>query len=466
MQEETARVHRDKSKDARKGIGADVSPLDETIVVTPENGKPIARLMKAVPETPSRAVTHAPTIVLTPERVSELAPKRPRARWKLWKELRPESEVVAHGPFPEIKNRPYTIDQKLGEGGMGAVYRAKELKTLQGKKTEIRDVVIKVIKKEFLAKQHTLKRFARELKAQVEAGANPYNVQTFDLVETDQGIGIVMEYLDDGDLGNLLEQFEQAPSEEFVCAVARQICLALHELHKKGLVHRDLKPGNVLIEREPNFFLKLADYGVAGAMESAISRSGKAAEMTERPTGGEDLSKTSLFQTSSGGFVGTPMYLSPEAFATGKTDARADLYSLGVMMYEMLSGGVLPFTRAASIPELMIKKLHSEPIPIHERLEKSSPSELDLIVTQLLKRNPDERSALTFPDGRSISLATAVDVEKALGDYGERQGFLPTISIKPDVPVKGSKEQMIVEEFQGSDAKVPETPEAEKRKAA
>ena len=209
----------------------------------------------------------------------------------------PEPEHVAQ-MLPQ-----YHVEALIGRGGMGAVYRGKQVQLN-------RSIAIKVLPAELSANAEFMTRFQRE--AQTLASLSHNGIVTiFDFGTTTEGhLYFVMEYIDGTDLAHALHTQRLEPDQAL--ELTMQICEALHYAHSQGVVHRDIKPGNVLIGRDGR--AKLADFGLA------------------RPLSPE---RTQL--TASNVVMGSPDYMAPEQWQ-GKADHRADIYALGVMLYEMLTG--------------------------------------------------------------------------------------------------------------------------------
>src|SRR3954469_8508664 len=202
----------------------------------------------------------------------------------------------------------FRITSKLGEGGMGAVYRATDTKLN-------RDVAIKVLPPAFAEDTARMQRFERE--AQVLASLNHPNIAAIYGIEHS---AIVMELVEGDDLKGLVPV-------ETALAYARQIAIALEAAHEKGIIHRDLKPANIRITREG--VVKLLDFGLAKAAEE------RAVSTTASPTMSPTLS---LAMTQAGMILGTAAYMSPEQARGKPVDKRADIWSFGVVLYEMLTG--------------------------------------------------------------------------------------------------------------------------------
>jgi serine/threonine protein kinase len=197
----------------------------------------------------------------------------------------------------------YQVEALIGRGGMGAVYRGVQASLN-------RPVAIKILPAELSSNPDFMARFQRE--AQTLAKLNHNGIVTvFDFGTTAEGhLYFVMECIDGTDLAHLLRAQRLEPDQALELTV--QLCEALHYAHSQGVVHRDIKPANVLITRDGR--AKLADFGLARPMSSA---------------------RTQL--TASQMIMGTPDYMAPEQWQ-GQADHRADIYALGVMLYEMLTG--------------------------------------------------------------------------------------------------------------------------------
>lgn len=288
----------------------------------------------------------------------------------------------------------YRIDGMLARGGMGRVYRGTQ-------EPLDRPVAIKVLELTALdpeRNEQVEKRFF--LEASVCAKLTHPNILTvhdYGRIEGGHGIYIVMEFLEGSSLRTLLKQHRALPVER-VLHIARQICAALSEAHENGLVHRDLKPGNVvLVPRggDPDF-VKVVDFGLVK-------------QVSARDDSAEVL-------TTEGSFLGTPRYMAPEQINGDDVDARTDIYSLGVMLYEALCGQP-PFrskVRGEVPVDLFNAHLRKPPPPFaqHE-LAAGVPSAVEAVVMRCLEKDPRRRFAtmrelLSALDAASRGLA---DVE-------------------------------------------------------
>jgi serine/threonine-protein kinase len=245
----------------------------------------------------------------------------------------------------------YRIERKLGAGGMADVYLAEDEEL--GRK-----VALKVLNERHARDDQFVERFKRE--ARNAAGLNhPHIVRVYDRGEVGGTYYIAMEYLDGPTLKELLIRKGPTPPLTAI-KFAREILSALSEAHRHEIVHRDIKPHNVIVS--PDWNVKVADFGIARA---------GASQMTE-----------------AGSIVGTAQYLSPEQARGKPVDQRSDLYSLGIVLYEMLTGKV-PFTGDAAV-EIAMKHLSVVPEP-PSKLRPEVSHDLDAVVMRALAKDPDDR---------------------------------------------------------------------------
>jgi eukaryotic-like serine/threonine-protein kinase len=245
----------------------------------------------------------------------------------------------------------YRIVRKLGAGGMADVYLAEDQELG-------RRVAIKILNGRHANDDQFIERFRREAK-NAAALNHPNIVSIYDRGNAEDTYYIAMEYLDGRTLKELIVGHGQAPVRVAV-EYARQILSALRFAHRHGIVHRDIKPHNVLVDREGR--VKVTDFGIARAGTS---------QMTE-----------------TGSIVGTAQYLSPEQARGGEVDQRSDLYSLGVVLYELLTGKT-PFEGDTPV-EIAMKHLSNTPQTPSE-LRPDIPPELDMVILRALAKDPDER---------------------------------------------------------------------------
>jgi eukaryotic-like serine/threonine-protein kinase len=245
----------------------------------------------------------------------------------------------------------YRIQRKLGAGGMADVYLAEDQELG-------RRVAIKILNSRHGNDDQFIERFRREAK-NAAALNHPNIVSIYDRGEAEDTYYIAMEFLDGRTLKELIVSRGAAPINVAI-EYARQILSALRFAHRHGIVHRDIKPHNVLVDGEGR--VKVTDFGIARAGTS---------QMTE-----------------TGSIVGTAQYLSPEQARGGEVDPRSDLYSLGVVLYELLTGKT-PFDGETPV-EIAMKHLSNTPKP-PSALRPDVPRELDMVVMRALAKNPDER---------------------------------------------------------------------------
>jgi len=245
----------------------------------------------------------------------------------------------------------YRIQRKLGAGGMADVYLAEDQELG-------RRVAIKILNGRHANDDQFIERFRREAK-NAAALNHPNIVSIYDRGEAEETYYIAMEFLDGRTLKELIVSRGAAPVNVAI-EYARQILSALRFAHRHGIVHRDIKPHNVLVDGEGR--VKVTDFGIARAGTS---------QMTE-----------------AGSIVGTAQYLSPEQARGGEVDPRSDLYSLGIVLYELLTGKT-PFDGETPV-EIAMKHLSTAPKP-PSKLRPDVPPELDMVVMRALAKNPDDR---------------------------------------------------------------------------
>ncbi|MEV5942942.1 protein kinase [Streptomyces sp. NPDC051994] len=281
------------------------------------------------------------------------------------------SQDGAHGRYAggSIAGGRYQLRDLLGEGGMASVYLAYD-------SALDRQVAIKTLHTELGREQSFRERFRRE--AQAVAKLQHTNiVSVFDTGEDELGGAlmpyIVMEYVEGEPLGSTLhrdiQQYGAMPADKAL-KVTADVLAALEVSHEMGLVHRDIKPGNVMMTKRGQ--VKVMDFGIARAMQSGV---------------------TSMTQT--GMVVGTPQYLSPEQALGRGVDARSDLYSVGIMLFQLLTGRI-PFD--ADSP-LAIAYAHVQEEPVApSSVNRSITPAMDALVARALKKNPNER----FPSAQAM----------------------------------------------------------------
>jgi eukaryotic-like serine/threonine-protein kinase len=259
----------------------------------------------------------------------------------------------------------YRILEKLGAGGMGVVYLAEDMKL--GRK-----VAIKILGQEFTTNKDRLNRFEQE--ASAASNLNHPNILTIYEVGADEGRHyIATEYIDGVTLRRKIAAAPLQTPE--ILDIAVQVAGALEEAHTAGIVHRDIKPDNIMVRR--NGYVKMLDFGLAKLTET-IDRSPSDAEASTRV----------LVQTDAGVVMGTSHYMSPEQARGKPVDARSDIWSLGVVIYELIAGRT-PFEGETST-DVIVAITQKEPPPL-ARFAPDVPAELDWIVMKALRKDRDER---------------------------------------------------------------------------
>jgi len=297
----------------------------------------------------------------------------------------------------------YHMLKRLGEGGMGTVYLAEHVKMN-------RQCAVKVMNGALLSDSDSAQRFAREASNAARI-IHPNVAAVFDYGETDGVVYLVMEYVEGQSLTRLLER-ETMLSPSRAIDIAHQVAEALVAAHELGIVHRDLKPDNIIIApgKSGRDIAKVVDFGIAKAIE-------------EGPT--ESLTRTGLV-------IGTPEYMSPEQLLGDPVDARSDIYSLGCILYQMLTG-----RRTFDEPtrEQMIKRRLTEKAPHPRDLVPELPKTLDLIVARLLARAPQDRYA-TVAEVRDL-LIPAIALE---GGFDDPSWRAPTTRSNPTVFIQAAEQ--------------------------
>ena len=247
----------------------------------------------------------------------------------------------------------YEIAEPLGEGGMAAVYKAYQ-------PAMKRFVAVKVLSRKLAESEEFTNRFQREaiMLAQLQ---HPHILPVFDYGQVDGYSYIVMPFLQSGTLDELLRIRRRTLPE--IRQIMTQLGSALGYAHARGMIHRDVKPSNVLIDEQGNCLL--TDFGLARMVE---------------------ISSESL--TSAGAIMGTPAYMSPEQGKGDTLDGRSDLYSLGIIFYEMLTGQV-PYRD--KLPMMVVVKHIHDPLPSARELAPDLTDVIERVLIKSLAKNPDER---------------------------------------------------------------------------
>jgi serine/threonine-protein kinase len=260
-------------------------------------------------------------------------------------------------------NHRYLVEDKVGEGGFGAVFRGKQIATG-------REVALKILHPHNVSDETIVARFRREAEACSKL-RDPHTVTTYDFDETPDGIlYLAMELL----RGHSLHQVQKSDGPlpfERVLRILDQVAASLAEAHANGIVHRDMKPENVFIEtREGEDHVKVLDFGIAKVVSD------------ERQV----PALTAVGQT-----LGTLEFMSPEQLRGQKLDGRSDIYALGMMSYEMLTG-TLPFASAKSpIDIINFHMRHEPPAPSKLSDKVTIPAAVDAIILKMVAKDKDKR---------------------------------------------------------------------------
>jgi eukaryotic-like serine/threonine-protein kinase len=278
---------------------------------------------------------------------------------------------------------PYQIESPLGEGGMGEVYRARDVRL-------DRTVAIKVLSSHLSSSPELKQRMEREARA-ISALNHPHICHLYDIGSQDGTDYLVMEFLEGQTLAERLRKGAMPLNEVLKIAIA--IAEALTVAHRQGIVHRDLKPGNIMLTRAG---AKLMDFGLAKATSPNLGVSGSSAPLL---SGARTMSEASPMSplTTAGAIIGTIQYMAPEQLEGKEADARSDLFALGAILYEMVTGN-RPFAGRSQI-SVASAILEKEPEPI-TATHPLTPPVFEQVVANCLAKNPDDR----FQSAHDLSL--------------------------------------------------------------
>jgi serine/threonine-protein kinase len=291
----------------------------------------------------------------------------------------------------------YELDCEIGRGGMGIVYRARDRRLK-------RTVAIKVLPPELAFRSEIRSRFLREAETAAQL-SHPNIVPIYTVDEQEQLVFFVMAYVAGDNLAKRLHERGVLTIDE-TRRILRDVADALAYAHERGVVHRDIKPDNILLDASTGRPM-VTDFGIARAMDS---------------TGDSRL-------TATGMAIGTPAYMSPEqAAGEREIDGRSDLYSLGILGYQMLTGEP-PFT-ASSTPAMLVKHISERPVPVEQR-RADVPTDLGRCIMMLLEKEPQNR----FPN--ATALVAALDSRSAPAPRAAAPSASPT-SLRPGGPAAAS----------------------------
>ncbi|GMU61856.1 MAG: hypothetical protein AMXMBFR34_36190 [Myxococcaceae bacterium] len=258
----------------------------------------------------------------------------------------------------------YRVEQMIGEGGMGKVYKATQIAL-------DKQVVLKVLRQALLSDERTVARFEREAKAASRLN-HPNSISVLDFGRSDDGaMYIAMEYVQGKDLHQILTRDWPLP-ENRVIRVMSQVLSALADAHSAGVIHRDLKPENIMVEqrRGEADFVKVLDFGIAKIVDGSTDD-------------GPALTRA--------GFVcGTPEYMSPEQARGAQLDHRSDLYAVGVIIYQ-LCAGLLPFDSDSAVGFATKHLTEIPPAPSKRRPDAKISPAMERLIMKALAKNPDDR---------------------------------------------------------------------------
>ena len=298
----------------------------------------------------------------------------------------PLVEKIEEDPFiGTLLDNKYRLKEKIGEGGYGTVYKATHIEIDH-------TVAVKILHPHLASDRITIERFRREARAAAQI-RHPNAVVVTDFgVTKDEGTAyLVMEFLEGIDLRSKIKQLKQLDYQDAILIIA-QACEAVHAAHLKGIIHRDLKPDNIWLTKTDDAFeqVKVLDFGIAKLKAGGIQAGSSAVDLTQQ-----------------GMIIGTPHYMSPEQGRGEELDTSSDIYSLGVILYEMVTGKV-PFNGKSAL-EVVLK--HNTNPPVSPRkLRADVPERLESAIMRALEKKQENRQA--------SALGLAEELEAVLFDFG------------------------------------------------
>ncbi|MBN2360583.1 MAG: protein kinase [Deltaproteobacteria bacterium] len=311
----------------------------------------------------------------------------------------PRAQSAAEDPLlGRIFARNFRIEKLLGVGGMGKVYRATQLSL-------DKPVVLKLLHSHYAHDETLVARFHREARAASRLN-HPNSINIIDFGQEDDGtLFMAMEFLQGRDLFTVLQNESPVP-EYRVARIVRQVCSALAEAHDQGVIHRDLKPENIMVEDRPHQkdYVKVLDFGIA---------------KIQGPEG-----KDARTLTAQGMVCGTPEYMAPEQARGEVLDARADIYAVGVLMYQLVTGQ-LPF-QADNAIGIVTKHIVEKPRPPREVApDRAISPEIEAIVLRCMAKKREER------------FQSIIELSDALEPIAARGSVSPAMSSPPVVVTEG-----------------------------
>jgi serine/threonine protein kinase len=310
--------------------------------------------------------------------------------------------MTLHTPSKELARGSvfagrFEVIESLGRGGMGTVYRVMDKKISE-------EIALKLLKPEVAADINTIERFKNELK--LARKITHKNVcRMYDLNEEEGTLYITMEYVSGEDLKSLVRRAGQLSVGKAI-SIAKQVCEGLAEAHRLAVVHRDLKPQNIMIDREGN--VHIMDFGIA--------RSLRAPEFTE-----------------AGMIIGTPDYMSPEQVAGEATDQRSDIYSLGVILYEMVTGRV-PFEGDTSLSVALKHKteIQTDPCEFNAQMPQA--------LSRLILKCMEKAKELRFQNAEDL-LAELANIEAEVAPEKKIKAERKSIAVLPFKDLSPQRDQ-------------------------
>ncbi|MGA7916473.1 MAG: serine/threonine-protein kinase, partial [Candidatus Acidiferrales bacterium] len=290
----------------------------------------------------------------------------------------------------------YRIVSPLGKGGMGEVYRAEDLKLGQ-------TVALKFLPQSLARDEQALSRFTREVRLARQV-SHPNVCRVFDIGEADGQTILTMEFVDGEDIASLMRRIGRLPADKAL-EIARQVCAGLAAAHEYGIIHRDLKPANIMLDGRGR--ARITDFGLAGLATEVQGENARA---------------------------GTPAYMSPEQFSGGEITAKSDLYSLGLVMYEIFTGKK-PY-EAATYDEMARLREKSAPTAPSAHLKDIDPL-VERVMLRCLQKDPTKRPASSLqvsaalPGGDPLAAALAAGETPSpemVAASGEKVGLRPAIA--------------------------------------